>query len=102
MQPAIVRPEFRVGGQSDRGQQMRVDIADTTPEQGVTVDESQNLCIGRAVGLGQIRQRGQHHVALPQIAERKLANDERMGQDHSGAKHRREIQVIRAQMIDPD
>src|SRR5260370_24871415 len=101
-QPLVVRPQLRSFGQSRRGEQMDVDISDAAPEQGVAIDEMQDLRICGDARARQVRHGVQHGLALTQIAQSEFADDEGVGQNHSGVEPAGKRLVARAKMVDPD
>jgi hypothetical protein len=62
----------------------------------------QNLLAHGDARLGQVLQSVQNKVALPQLAEGKLANRERVPQNPSSIEQRGERLVVGAQMVDPE
>ena len=81
MQPSVVRPQLRAGGQAAGGQQVDIDIADAATVEVVSVDEVQRLGVRRHLSAGKVRQRAEHDVPLEQIAQRQFADHERVDQD---------------------
>jgi hypothetical protein len=64
--------------QRGRGQQMGVDIADAAPEQRPAIDKAQHFLVGDDGRLWQSAQCSQKRIAPSQIAERQLADHERV------------------------
>jgi hypothetical protein len=96
VQSLVTRPQCRSPGQSNRGEQMDIDVPDSAPEQRVPVDEMQNFRIGGDAKLGQVRQRTQDKRALTQIAQGKFTNYEGVRKNRSGFEQPDERPVARA------
>ena len=77
-QPLVVRPELRSRGQSGSGQEVRVDVADAAPEQGVAINELQDFAIGSHDGGRQVQESGQHGFPVAEIAQGEFAECARM------------------------
>jgi hypothetical protein len=86
VQSLIMRPPRRSGGQSNRSEQMDIDVSDPAPKQRVPVDEVQDFRVRDDARLGQARHGAQNELALTQIADGQLTDDEGVRQYHSGIK----------------
>jgi len=81
---------------------VRINIADTAPEQGVTFDERQHFVVIGNGCLGQILQRTDDVGALAEAANRQFAGDERVGQHLLAIQQVRQHGVVIAKVVDPD
>jgi len=67
---------------------MRVDIADAAAKQLLGAYELHDFQVGRVLCSRQVLQQRQHLLPLPQIAKRKLTDDEGMRQHLRSIKQR--------------
>jgi hypothetical protein len=68
-QPPVACPQGSTCRQSDGGEEMRVDISDTEPEERLLTDEMQRFPIRGDAGLGQVLQGTQNEIALSQMTQ---------------------------------
>src|SRR5262249_54597333 len=81
---------------------MNIDEPDTAPEQGVMVDEMQDLLVGGHARAWQVRQGAKHDLAPTQIAQGDLADDKGVRQNQARIQQRGKRMVAGSQVIDPD
>ena len=79
---------------------MGVDIADAAPVEGCAIDQVKHFPVRSAGGLRQPLQDAENVVALPQIAECHLADDEWMPEDLAVIEQRAEDRTSQPQMVD--
>lgn len=79
-QAPVACPQLAAAGQSNRSEQVCVDVTDAEPVKRHDVDHALNFVVGCGCGSGEVAQRVQYGLAIAQAAERKLADDERMDQ----------------------
>lgn len=70
---------------------MRVDIPHTASEQGVTVNETEDLGVRGDNGGRQVREVGQHGFALAEVPQSQFADDKGVTQSHSGVEERGQV-----------
>ena len=61
--------------------ELRIDPADTGTHQAVSLDEREDLVVGREDNRGEFAEEPQHFRPLCEVAARQLAHDERMSPD---------------------
>ena len=81
---------------------MSIYIANAESEQFVPFNELQDLTIRDGPCLGHLLQLGQHGVALPKVAKRKLSNNKRVDQDSTIFEETNKRLVTHAEVIYPD
>ena len=65
---------------------MNVDIADATLEEGVAIDEAQDLDVSCDHGTGQVRKGQQQSLALTEATQSEFTNDEGMRYNQAGVE----------------
>ena len=81
---------------------MRIQVADAGPEQFFAADEVQNLVVTGDKRLGQLAQITQYGVALAEISQGQLTNDEWMRQHLPVVEQSRQKRVATSQVVDPN
>ena len=81
---------------------MRVNIANSSPEQAVTLDEIKHFQIRGDLGARQVQQLRDETCTDSQRAKSNLAHDVRMTQDFVIGEQGDQARIRRAKVIDPD
>lgn len=81
---------------------MGVDIADALPEEPVQFNEAKYFFIVSDARPGQASQIAQDHFTRSQVAERQLANNERVGERVTIFEEANESGIVLSYVIDPD
>jgi hypothetical protein len=102
MQAFVARPKNRTGRQLRGYQQMRIDIADTGPEEPMPVDEKQHFLGRSELGLWQVVKVAEDETARLKMTERKFTNHERMRQYLPSFEQLRESMIASSKVIYPD
>jgi hypothetical protein len=81
---------------------MDIDIPDAAPEKRAAINQVEHFFVRRDGCLGQLPLRVQNEITLPEIAERELANHERMSENRSTFEQTLDCSITEPQMVYPD
>jgi hypothetical protein len=68
----------------------------------MALDEAHHLFSGRDLGVRQVQECGQNHLALPHLTQGDFTDDERMDRHATAVQEFDERGVVPAQVVDPD
>ncbi len=80
---------------------MTVNVSNSEPKESVSLDERQNLGIGRQNRPEKL-QPEQKHVSIPQVTDSEFADNHRMGQHVTFVQYLQQPHLRLAQMVDPN
>ena len=101
-EPLVGSPEFRVRSEQRRGEELGIDVANTSTVEFVPLDQGQNLRWAGDGCLGKVGEQTQDLAAAMKVAQREFAGDPGMAQNDALLEKFHENRVPGSEMVDPE
>jgi hypothetical protein len=100
-QGPVQRPQSRVGRQERRRKQLRIDVADPSPVQAMSIDERHDLFVRRNGRLRQVSQQTDYLPAVREVAESQFSGYPGMAENYRAFQQPHQGRIAVPKVFDP-